>query len=133
MATINAFRAVRYNRKYFNKLGSLICPPYDVISPAHRKQLVSRNGLNIVRLELPVSAGRENPYRQASSIFKQWMRNGTLVKDTKPALYVYEQRFTISSKTYCRRGVFSAVNLEKPLNGSILPHETTLSKPEKSV
>ncbi len=46
MATIRAFRATRYARV----IPEVVAPPYDVISPEQRAELVNQSPYNIVQL-----------------------------------------------------------------------------------
>ncbi|MFH1379390.1 MAG: DUF1015 domain-containing protein [bacterium] len=128
MPVIKPFKAFRYNETYAHDMAKLICPPYDIITPACQEKLLKQNPLNIVRVELPKALDNENPYQQAAAVFNQWILDGVLIQDTKPSLYVYEQQFKVQGKSYRRRGIFAAVKIEKPREGLILPHENTLSK-----
>src|SRR6266850_4584429 len=53
VAEVRAFRAVRYDERAAGPLSDLICPPYDVISPTQREELLARSERNFVRVELP--------------------------------------------------------------------------------
>ena len=56
MAEIRPFQALRYHQERAGDIASLACPPYDIISPAQREELLARNPYNVVRLELPQGA-----------------------------------------------------------------------------
>ena len=64
MAEIRPFRALRYNLEQAGSIQELTCPPYDIISEEQRREYLSRNGCNIIRLELPKEG--ENPYEEAA-------------------------------------------------------------------
>lgn len=127
MATLKPFNGVRYNSANISKL---ICPPYDIISPKEKAALKKQSAHNLVRVELPDPAGELNKYRNAGLLFRQWMRQGVLLQDEKPAYYVYEQRFSDHGRKQVRRGFFGALKLEAPGKGSVKPHEKTLAKPK---
>ena len=57
MAEIRPFRGVRYNEQLVNDLASVVCPPYDIITPQMAQELYHRSEYNFVRLEY----GRQLP------------------------------------------------------------------------
>jgi len=133
---IRAFRALRYNGDAVSDLARVVAPPYDVISPAQRAILAARDPRNVVAIDLPVDVpGAVDPddkYRTAARTFAGWRSDGTLSKDPRPALYVYEQTYTLpgSEARRIQRGFYARVKLEAFGPGSgILPHERTLSGP----
>lgn len=128
MATIKAFRGIRYNAQNLTKL---ICPPYDIISPKEKAALKKRSKNNMVRLELPDAAGGRNKYQESGSLFREWLKKGVLCAEEKPTLYFYEQRFTDHGRKMVRRGFFAALKLENPHGGAVKPHERTLAKPKE--
>ena len=138
MPEIRAFRALRYNRDVVPDLGRVVAPPYDVISPAQRAVLAGRDPRNVVAIDLPVDLpGATDPddkYRAAAHTFGRWRSDGTLSKDPRPALYVYEQAYVLPGTLARRiqRGFYARVKLEPFGPGSgILPHERTLSGPRE--
>ncbi|HVM33662.1 MAG TPA: DUF1015 family protein, partial [bacterium] len=50
MAQIRPFRAVRYANSSQASFGKVLAPPYDVISPAQKKELLKSDPLNVIRL-----------------------------------------------------------------------------------
>ncbi|MBC7105667.1 MAG: DUF1015 domain-containing protein, partial [Firmicutes bacterium] len=56
---------------------------------------------------------------------------GILVPDPAPALYVYEQEFTHGGRILRRRGLVCAVGLADYAEGTVLPHEETMSRPRE--
>src|SRR5262249_57639943 len=69
-------------------------------------------------------------YRRAAGTLNAWRLDGTLQRDPRPALYVYEQTYVVpgTSREATRRGVFARVGLEPfgPTSG-IRAHERTLA------
>ena len=51
MADIRPFRALRYNLPKAGDIRELTCPPYDIISPGQRREYLSRNSRNLIRLD----------------------------------------------------------------------------------
>jgi uncharacterized protein (DUF1015 family) len=124
MAFIKGFRGMRYTEKAGN-IADLVCPPYDIISPAQREALIEKNPNNFVRLELPEG---EDKYVKANELYRQWMADGILAQDEKDSIYVYEMSFVINDIPRAVKGIFCAVRLEEFEDRVILPHEFTLSK-----
>lgn len=125
---LEPFRAIRFTRTA--GLGDLLSPPYDVISPAERADLVRRDSHNVVRLILPgeqeASLAGTDSYAGARSLLDSWVDDGTLAVDDEPALYVYEMSAPDGALT---RGLLGAVELRDPQGGVILPHENTMAGP----
>ena len=96
MADIRPFRALRYSATA-GDLGTLIAPPYDVISPDRQHALYERNPHNIVRIEYggtaPGDTDASNRYTRAAADFAAWRAGGILAEDAAPAFYVYRQSF----------------------------------------
>ena len=136
MPDIRPFRALRYDRAAVGDLGRVVAPPYDVIDPERRAELVARHPANVVRLDLPAERAGDEPddrYRRAARTLAAWRSDGTLRKDPHPSIYVYEQTYRVPGTDVERtqRGFFARLRLE-PFgpDGGVLPHERTLSRPE---
>jgi uncharacterized protein (DUF1015 family) len=134
---VRPFRALRYAPDAVPDLASVVAPPYDVIGPDEVRKLLARDPRNVVRLDLPIAEPGDEPderYRRAARLISTWRSDGTLHRDPRPALYAYEQAYTIpgTSEERVRRGVFARVGLETfgPDSG-IRPHERTLAEPRE--
>ncbi len=128
MADIKPFGALRFTDRA-GAPAEITCPPYDIISEEERQAYLTANAHNVVRLELPrAEQPGEDAYAQAGRILQDWLREGILAVDRKPALYIYEEAFTVGGRDYAVRGLVCRVKLEDFSKGVILPHEETLSK-----
>lgn len=137
MPSIRPFRALRYSRDQVGDLAAVVAPPYDVIGPQAHRQLLARDPRNVVRLDLPEEQAGDPPderYRRAARTLATWRGDGTLHRDPRPAIYPYEQSYTIpgTDRTATRRGIFARVVLEPfgPASG-IRAHERTLAEPRE--
>lgn len=132
MSLVNPFRARIYGRTAGSDLTSLVAPPYDVVSPAKRAELIQRDPHNVVLLELPDgpldAALPGNRYENGRATWQEWYAEGTLVDDESPAIYVVEQAWIQDGKPVRRRGFVAAVKLHPFAEGVVLPHERTLPK-----
>ena len=122
---MRAFRAVRYDERAAGSLSDLICPPYDVISPAQRETLVQRSEYNFVRVELPEAA--PTGYAGAATLLSEWEDRHVLAPDP-PSVYLHEHEFSLGGTRATRRGVFVALRLYAPPERVVLPHEHTFPK-----
>jgi len=124
MALVTGFKGMRYTKKA-GDIADLVCPPYDIVSPKQREELIEHSPYNIINLELPVG---ENKYETARDLYQQWVKDGILAQDTQDSIYVYEMSFSVNHTDYAVKGIFCAVRLEEFEDRVILPHEFTLSK-----
>ncbi len=122
---LRPFRALRY-RADGAELAALTSPPYDVIDDNERAELLATDPRNVVRLILP-SDGPEGTsrYQIAAQQLSQWLEEGTLQRDPKPSLYVYEE----AVGGHVQRGLVGAVGLARPDAQIVLPHEDTMAGP----
>src|SRR5215471_13608480 len=127
MAEIVPFRGVRYAD--VKNAAKLLAPPYDVLSPADRARYAALDPHNVVQLILPEGEG-DSKYPHAAELWGAWRKDGTLVRDDEPALYRYHQTFEAEGRTYTRKGFIALLKLERFGEGSVMPHERTLSGPK---
>lgn len=131
MADIRPLRGMRY---HMDDLAAVITPPYDVITPEMQAAFYARHPLNSIRLELgrdePGDDALANRYTRAAATFARWRLDGDLREDDTPALYVYQQQFSVNGQAYTRTSLLARVRLEPWEAGVILPHERTLAKPK---
>jgi uncharacterized protein (DUF1015 family) len=121
--SLEPFRGLR-PRADADRLGRLLCPPYDVIDPAARERLLAADADNAVAVVLPDPT--PEGYAEAARRLEQSVESGLYAVDEQPALYVYEMVDTDGSRT---RGLLGAVELRDAADGVILPHENTMAGP----
>jgi uncharacterized protein (DUF1015 family) len=122
---LHPFRAVR-PAVDATRLARLVCPPYDVIDPARRAELLAGDRDNAVSLVLPEAHGETDAYHHARDLLEERVDSGLLAVDATPALYVYELR---DADGHATRGLVGAVELHDAADGVILPHENTMAGP----
>ncbi|MBA7699846.1 hypothetical protein ES703_108549 [subsurface metagenome] len=102
MAEIRPFRGVRYNQQLVNDLSSVICPPYDIITPQVEQELYHQSEYNFVRLEhgrqLPQDTIIDNRYTRSAATLEQWLKLGVLKIDEAPAIYLHDHYFRHQGK-----------------------------------
>jgi len=131
--TLRPFRALRFDAAS-NDLSAVLAPPYDIISPLQRQELLARDPHNIVRIELPAdlgSAGADD-YAAAAATAAAWRDEGVLVKDVEPTVTVHEMRWTDGEgQAHSATGLLARIKLEEYGPGAgVLPHERTHGGPK---
>lgn len=133
MVDIKAFRGIVYNPAKIASLEDVVAPPYDVIDEEKRETLYNQHPKNIVRLilgkDFEGDNGTVNKYARASEFLSNWLKDGSLARDEKPAIYLYHQTYSSDGATKVRKGFMAAIKLEAFEKGIVLPHEATLAKP----
>jgi len=117
MAEIRPFRGVRYNERLVQDISSVICPPYDIITPETEQELHHRSEYSFVKLEhgqqLPSDTDEDNKYTRSAATLKQWLDKGVLKTDGLPAIYLHQHCFSYNGARHRRHGIITAVRLEE--------------------
>jgi uncharacterized protein (DUF1015 family) len=122
---LRPFRATRYGPAVGDDLGTVTSPPYDVIDEETVGRLYDCHPYNVVRLIIPRRFSRAPSYAEVRDRLRQWERAGVLMRDDRPALYVYE--YTVGDRTV--RGLVGALGLRDRSSATVLPHEDVMSGP----
>jgi uncharacterized protein (DUF1015 family) len=126
MAVVKPIRAVRYDESLAGPLEDLVAPPYDVIGPEEREQLMTRSPLNVVHLTLP------DDEADAARLWREWFSDGVLVRDEEPTFWALEQQYVgPDGVERTRRGLVGALRVEPYENRVVLPHERTHAGPKE--
>lgn len=120
LARFRPFRALRYDASRAGDLGSLVAPPYDVISPEERDAFYDSSPYNVARLIL-----NRDGHPEAGRLFREWNGDGLCVRDQHEAFYLYAQDFNCGGTAIRRTGVIGALCLEPFSRGVVRPHERT--------
>lgn len=136
MARLRPLRGVRYDTSVVD-FGSVLAPPYDVISPAQQQDLYARDLRNVVRIdygaELPGDVpDKDDRYTRAAGHLLSWLRLGILRRDEAPALYVTDHEFPgADGRRHVRRGILGRVPAKRWEESEVLPHERTMRGPKQ--
>ncbi len=136
MPEVAPFAAIRFDHsRTEGDLSAVLAPPYDVLDHDDKNALLAKSDRNIVAIDLPhippKSAGPLDVYERSAGLLDQWLSDGTLIHEPRPALYLYHQRFEHAGKPYTRRMFVARVRLQPFSEGSILPHEQTFGGPKE--
>jgi len=130
MATVTPFRGLLYSPLRVPDLKLVVTPPYDVISSEKAEEYHRRDPHNVAHLILPGPEGELDKYRHAARLLDQWQRDGVLVRDESPCLYVVSQRYSVKGLgERTRFGLVGRVRIEDEGAKKILPHERTMDAP----
>ncbi len=112
----------------------VLAPPYDVIDAEEQERLYARDPHNVIRLILGRTRDGDSPhdnrYTRAAAHLDAWRADGLFLQD-RPAVYLYEQKFSSGGKDFVRRGFFARIRLSEWGKEGIHPHEKTLSGPKQ--
>lgn len=137
MATIRPFRAVRYNTQKVDP-ALVLSQPYDRIRYGLQERYYDLHPYNVVR----ITQGRALPgdrtdrldgpnvYTRARAYYELWRAEEVLVREARPALYVYHQTFDLDGTQRTRKGFVAAFALSPFEDGIVLPHERTHAEPK---
>ena len=119
MAEIRPFRALYYNPSRIPELGNVVTQPYDKISTEMQARYYRSSPYNLVRVIRGQVHSEDNPqnnvYLRASRSFRDWIDDGILISDSKPAIYPYVQEYEAPgwpASKKVRRGFIALCRLE---------------------
>ena len=132
MAEVRPLKAVHYNLAAIPSLADVTAPPYDVIDPAQRAELLARSPLNVVEIDLPQAPAGRDPYEHADETIEAWTLQGMLVADRERAIWALNQEFAgPGGKPLTRHGFLARVRVSPYGPGVIRPHERTQPGPKE--
>ncbi len=127
------FRGIHYNREKVD-VQRVFSPPYDIISPEEQEELYRKDPYNVVRLVLEkmydTDTEENNRYTRSAATFRKWLEEGILVQDEEPAIYIYEEEYTIHGQHKRMRGFMTRSRIYDYEEGVVLRHEHTLKGPK---
>ena len=126
MADVRPFRAERYDEAQAGPLETLVAPPYDVISPAERRDYLARSPYNVVHLTLP------DDEAEAARDLADWRARTVLTRAARPSSWLLSQDYTgPDGVTRTRSGLVASLRAEPYARGIVLPHERTHAGPKE--
>jgi uncharacterized protein (DUF1015 family) len=125
MAEIKPFSALRYDTGRAGPLAALIAPPYDVIGPEEREELLARSPYNVVHLTLPDSD------EEAGRAFRQWREEGALVTESSGFWALSQDYVGPDGVSRTRTGLVGSLRVDPYEARTVLPHERTHRGPKE--
>lgn len=131
MAVFRGFRAYRPAEKNQALIPAL---PYDVMSSDEAREMVKGNPLSFLHIDkaeidLPLGTDLYDTavYEKAKENLIALEKNGDLIQDSEPCLYIYKQVMNGRSQT----GIVGCASIDDYMNNVIKKHEHTLAKKEQ--
>jgi uncharacterized protein (DUF1015 family) len=132
MAEVRPFQALHYNLSAIPSLADVTAPPYDVIDPTLRAELLARSPLNVVEIDLPQAPAGGDPYEHADETLEAWTLQGVLTADPEPAVWALIQDYRgPDGNPRTRRGFLARVRVTEYGPGLVRPHERTQPGPKE--
>jgi uncharacterized protein (DUF1015 family) len=125
MTKIRPFKAVIFNQNKVKDYSLVVCPPYDVISPAGQQVYHQRSIYNFLHILLAKDIAGEDKYSKAGETFRSWLKADVLVQENNPALYFYSQQYIIRGEKRTRLGFISLLKLGDKKESVVFGHEHT--------
>ncbi len=126
MITIRPFKGLRPRKDIVDKVAA---KPYDVLNSAEAKEEAKDNPFSFLRISKPeinfenvVDQYADEVYQKGKEVFDGFIKDGILVQDTTPCLYVYAQ--TMEGRT--QTGLVAGSSIDDYFNDNIKKHELTL-------
>ena len=132
MAEVRPLQALHYNLGAIPSLADVTAPPYDVIDPRQRAELLARSPLNVVEIDLPQAPAGGDPYEHAAETLEAWTLQGVLTADREPAIWALTQDYQgPDGSRHTRRGFLARVRVTEYGPGLVRPHERTQPGPKE--
>jgi uncharacterized protein (DUF1015 family) len=132
MAEVKPLTALHYNPAAVPSLAAVTAPPYDVIDPRQRAELLERSPFNVVEIDLPEAPGGGDPYQHAAETLEAWTLDGVLTADREPSIWALTQDYAVPGgdrRTRC--GFLARVRVTDYGPGLVRPHERTQPGPKE--
>lgn len=131
MADIRPFQAIRPAKGQEKIISAL---PYDVYSRAEAREVVLKNPHSFLAIDRAETQFPEDAdmyadcvYEKASSMLKEWRKDGMFIKEEKPCYYIYE--LTMSGRV--QTGIVACASIDDYRNNIIKKHENTREEKEQ--
>jgi len=111
MIKVKPFNAVFYNQEKVKSLSSVVCPPYDVISPDEQDYYYDLDPHNFIRILFGKDAPGEDKYKRSGALLSRWLEEKILIHDQKKAVYFYSQQYNIKGEKKTRFGFIALLKL----------------------
>ncbi len=121
MAQIKEFKGMMYDSDIVGDISSVVAPHCHASEEETICNFYANHPFNVVRLEYPITED-ENKYEQTNEAVKNWLNTGILKVDDSPAIYIYEQEYSLCEETKTIRGIICKVKMDVD---TVIPHENT--------
>lgn len=117
LANIKPFKGYRYNSEKVGEIANVLAPTQYNISDDEKSRLYDMNEYNAVRIfdgkGTENDDSTSNKYTRASAYLNDWIEKDILIRDTKPAIYLYEQNLEFNGVKYQNMTYVALLELEE--------------------
>ena len=108
---------------------AVIAPPYDVMGSDEVRHWRASHRRNITHVDVALPEDGDTPYDTLAGRLREWISDGSLVRDTTPTLTVQRMNFTDNlGRARTISGVLGGLEVTSGEGASVLPHERTTPK-----
>jgi uncharacterized protein (DUF1015 family) len=134
MPDLRPFRALTFDpARIGGDLSLAVAEPYDKVTDTMRAQYLKACPYNVTRVDLPrEEVDGKDRYATAAQVFRGWVEKGVVRRAERPAIYLYEQSFSLPDveERFTRRAIIGLVEAKEHGKGDVLPHERTFREPK---
>ena len=128
---VRPFAGYRFVGGTGRDVSRVVAPPYDQISEAAQAHLYALSAWNIVRVSLPRDEPDADRYAAARHTLDAWLADGVWARETAPAIYPYQQIYTVAGRSVTRTGFVALGEVRDYAAGVVRPHERTHAGPKR--
>ena len=128
---VRSFAGYRFVGGTGRDVSRVVAPPYDQISEAAQAHLYALSAWNIVRVSLPRDEPDADRYAAARRTLDAWLADGVWARETAPAIYPYQQIYTVAGRSVTRTGFVALGEVSDYAAGVVRPHERTHAGPKR--
>lgn len=132
MPKIKPFKGIRPNPAFVDKVVLQV----ENLSLETARSIREDNPYSYVNMLVPkvdnkfmMGSKKELAYKKINENFEEFLEKGVLVRDSKPALYVYQ----IAHRGIVQTGIWTITSIDDYLNNTVKKHELTRADREKAL
>lgn len=122
MAVIRPFQGIRFDVDRVGGLQQVIGPAAEIPPVEQPEGFDGDRPYAAIRLQMPEPTSPPT-FDRAAILFRRWIAEGILIRESKPAFYLYEHEFSHQGERFRSRGFFAALRLPNGDMAEIIPHE----------
>lgn len=133
MPKIRPFRGIRPVK---GKVLDVIARPFEQFGSEKAKAILENNPLSFLHVIEPLlengylrASQEEIIHHKARENFDDFLQKGVLIRDKKPAIYIYRVKYNGRSQT----GIWTCSSIDDYLNNTIKKHELTRAESEQAL
>ncbi len=125
MTVIKPFCGYRYNNKKIDSIGTLMTAGEELNAKDYgEERIYHTKEHSVLHIAHALNGkGSWNLCENAAEKLDEWIKEGVLIRDEKPAIYLYEQQLIYNNTTYSTRGFVARLALSELSEERVMPCE----------